>query len=187
MDFTAFQQVFDQVLNKEITTAPYDNPKKVEHVLLNQRRQERWLKQGKLLPELSEKIKQLKQKQQWVLITEPHCGDSAHTAPFIKLLSELNPLIDLEVQLRDSDSEIEQYLFQGTRSIPILIIRDEQGLDLGTWGPRPKNLILKRGEWLEQKMPHEELEIEIQQWYNRDKGESFQSELTEIFANIETK
>ena len=40
--------------------------------------------------------------------------------------------------MRDNDnSEIESYLTNGSKSIPKLIIRDNDGKDLFVWGPRP--------------------------------------------------
>lgn len=187
MDFKQFQEVFNDVLIGKMTDSPYDDPKEVEYVLLNQKRQNRWLKQGVLLDELKEKLLRIKEKQLWVLISEPHCGDSAHIAPFVKLLSEISPLIELQILLRDSGSEIEKYLYNDTRSIPILIIRDEKGKDLSVWGPRPAELIKYRKHLLAENSSKEDLQIKIQQWYNQDKGVSFQHELMEIITNIDKK
>ena len=58
------------------------------------------------------------------------CGDAAHIVPIIYLMSRLNNNITLRIQLRDSGSEIEKYLTNGTKSIPMLIVRDENNKDL---------------------------------------------------------
>jgi hypothetical protein len=120
------------------------------------------------------------------LITEPWCGDAAHAQAFIAKLADVNPLISLLVQNRDAPaSEIDNYLTNGGRSIPKLIVRDAKGNDLFTWGPRPKeaqNIHLRQMN--DENMSKEEKKIELQNWYNKDKGESTQEELLELLKKV---
>jgi hypothetical protein len=93
------------------------------------------------------------------------------------LLSEVNPLITLEIQLRDTDSEIEKYLTNGSKSVPKLIVRNDQHQDLYTWGPRP---VAGQNHFMDLKaqgLPLDQQKMGLQQWYNLDKGESLQQEL----------
>jgi hypothetical protein len=180
MKFEAYQALFEEILTDGYNTAPYDNPDYINYTKLNESRQNRWLKKGVLLPELVEKIKSIK-NQQWILISEPWCGDASHSTPFMKLLADLNPNIDFTVQQRDAEPYlIDQYLTNGGKSIPILIVRDENGKDLFTWGPRPAEcqalmLANKKAE-----LPMDEQKMALQKWYNKDKGVSMQNELLEL-------
>jgi hypothetical protein len=81
--------------------------------------------------------------------------------------------------------ENPDYLTNGGRSIPKLIVRDAKGNDLFTWGPRPKeaqNIHLRQMN--DENMSKEEKKIELQNWYNKDKGESTQEELLELLKKV---
>ena len=102
--------------------------------------------------------------------------------PFIARLAEENPRIILDIQLRDQPPFlIEQYLTNGGRSIPKLIVRDADGKDLFTWGPRPasaKQLVLDlNGSGAEKS----EVVLALQNWYNDDKGNEMQHEWLSLF------
>lgn len=180
MNWSTYIEYFNEVLEGKITTELYDDPHFMEYAKLNISRMNRWLKQGVLNEELVAKLKAINAPQKWILITEPWCGDAAHIVPFIYKLSEVNPLITLEIQLRDTNSEIENYLTNGSKSVPKLIIRNEQNEDLHIWGPRP---IAGQNHFMDLKAQGLELDQQkmgLQQWYNQDKGVSLQQELLEM-------
>ena len=176
MKFDKYLTLFDEILTPGYNTPPYDNPDFIQYTKLNSSRMNRWLKKGDLLPELVEKL-ELLGPQRWILITEPWCGDASHIVPFMKMMASVNDKINLEIQLRDSEPFlIDQYLTNGGKSIPILVVRDENDQDLFVWGPRPKAcqglLVAKK----EEGMLMENIKKELQQWYNKDKGASIQQE-----------
>lgn len=180
MDWTNYLELFDKILNREIADEPYDDEHFYEYTKLNKSRMNRWLKTGVLDAALSDRIKSITTPMKWILITEPWCGDASHSTPFIYMLSALNPLIDLEIQLRDSGSEIENYLTNGGKSIPILIIRDSNNKDIAVWGPRPKAC---QEVFLQNKdsgMELEEQKVHLQEWYNQNKGMDLQKELLSL-------
>lgn len=92
MDFTAYQEIFQQILNTPNPPVPYQDPDFLNYVKLNWSRQQRWLKTGILNEELASIIESIRGKQYWTIITEPWCGDSAHIMPFLHRLSELKSL-----------------------------------------------------------------------------------------------
>ncbi|MBI2259356.1 MAG: thioredoxin family protein [Flavobacteriia bacterium] len=176
MDFQTYFSYFEQILNNQIKDVPYDL-EMIDYIKLNYSRVKRWLKTGELDQDLAQNIKNLKSKQKWVLIAEPWCGDAANITPFVYLLSKENPLIELEIQLRDQNSEIENYLTNGSKSIPVLIIRDEDEKDILVWGARPKSIQEKVLDLKSKGVAIEEIKKELQNWYNEDKGKSFQEEM----------
>ncbi len=184
MNFIAYEQLFIDILadasDKQLAE-PYNNPDYLNYLKLNLARQQRWLKIGVLSNELSAAIKNITHPQVWTVITEPWCGDSAHTIPFIQRISELNTLIKVDYQLRDSPPFlIERYLTHGAKSIPKLIIQDDTGKNIAIWGPRPAACQLLNDQLERDHVEMHEKKIALQEWYNADKGKSFQKELLDL-------
>ena len=169
---------FEDILSRKLTKKPYDNEAYIEYVKLNKSRMNRWLRTGLLKGSTQQTIEKIREVQNWYIITEPWCGDAAHSVPFIYLLSELNQNIKLTLILRDSEPEwIERYLTNGSRSIPKLIVRNNYDEDLFTWGPRPKECQLLISELKKQQISDEDIKTRAQEWYNKNKGISLQEEI----------
>lgn len=179
-------QSFDQILAGNFTNHLYENEAYRDYVKMNLSRVSRWLKHGELNPDLVQIIEQINENQTWYLITEPWCGDAAHSTPFIARLAELNPHISLKIVLRDENLDfIDQYLTNGGRSIPKLIVRNEQHEDIIVWGPRPQVLASIYSELKANDEPFENISKVLQNWYNHDKGVLIQSELLNLFQLID--
>lgn len=174
---------FEEVLAQETPQAPYDEPMYMDYFKLNRSRQNRWLKTAEINPELKKVVQTITDKQTWYLITEPWCGDAAHNVPFIYKMTELNPNISLKIIWRDTAPfMIEDYLTNGGKAIPKLIIRDENEKDLHIWGPRPKECQVLFEKLKEEAADFEKQKIELQNWYNKDKGVSIQKEFLAILS-----
>jgi len=187
MEFSAYYQYFKSIAELPLSAqkAPYDQPDYLDYVQLNWSRMNRWLKNGQLSAELVKRVETLHSAQNWLVITEPWCGDAAHSVPFIELLSEVNPLITVRYELRDSEPfSINQYLSGGSKSIPKLVVRDAEGKDLFAWGPRPVPCQKIYTELLAKNADFNETKIALQKWYNADKGQTLQEELLALFAQV---
>lgn len=174
---------FDAILTGENRKTPYDKDAYVNYVKMNKRRNDRWLKVQPISEETIQAVKSINTPQKWLLITEPWCGDAAHSTPIIQLMSELNENIDLKIVLRDSSNLIDSYLTNGGKSIPILIARNENDEDLFVWGPRPKEIQAEVVKLRDNPVPFEEKNAIVQSWYNEDKGEKTQKEIVELLKN----
>jgi hypothetical protein len=184
-DWASYINKFDAILNAHIPPAPYDNLAYLEYLKLNRSRQKRWLKTGQIQEELKLLIEKIKTPQTWYVITEPWCGDAAHSVPFIKLASDLNPLINLKIVWRDTPPfMIENYLTNGGKSVPKLVIRDENEDDLAQWGPRPIECQKIYLNLKEIDASFDEIKIALQNWYNKDKGLSIQNEMVVLLENL---
>ncbi|MDX2360250.1 MAG: thioredoxin family protein [Crocinitomicaceae bacterium] len=184
MKWKEYTSKFEEILNGTNASAPYDNPSYLEYVKLNNSRSNRWMKRGELTSETIAALSDLRSPMQWILITEPWCGDAAHSAPFIHLMAEASPMINLDIQQRDSvPSLIDDYLTNGGKSIPKLIVRDEYGNDLFTWGSRPEgcqNLVMDQKTM---DITTQEKKAQQQAWYNKDKGVSIQEEINSLISS----
>ncbi|MCR9173137.1 MAG: thioredoxin family protein [bacterium] len=184
MNWNTYMGLFDDILEKRNILAPYDNPDYFHYVQMNKARSDRWLKRNPLSEETINIIKSIDTPQKWILITEPWCGDAAHSTPIIYLMSELNPHISLEIVLRDSSNLIDSYLTNGGKSIPKLVVRDENDNDLFDWGPRPAEAQKIVLDMKADNQPYAEVNKVIQNWYNKDKAVSVQEELNGLFAKV---
>lgn len=177
MTYEEYRLLFDQILDTPENYPRYIEEEHIDYVKLNRVRHDRWMKNGLILDELELALKNIDEDQHWLLITEPWCGDAAHCTPFIYLMSKLSDKIKLEVVLRDSDHQIDAYLTNGSRSIPKLIVRDQQENDLFTWGPRPTaGQDFFESTKIEQNTL-EDRKVLLQKWYNENKGLAIQQDI----------
>ena len=178
-DYTA---KFEDILEGRHTDSPYDKADYLEYAKLNNSRTNRWMKRGELTEETKQALASISTPQKWILITEHWCGDAANTGPFIKKMVDQNSNLELEIQLRDSGSEIDNYLTNGGKAVPKLIVRDEEGNDLFTWGARPSEAAALVIAHKESDLDAKTKKAELQKWYNSDKGVSVQQEITSLLS-----
>ncbi|MDA7803257.1 thioredoxin family protein [Crocinitomix sp.] len=175
-----------RLLEENKTTNDQNSEAMLNYTKLSLKRLERWMAKGELTQETMDAIKNIDQKQHWTVLTEGWCGDAAHSIAFIWKMSEINPNITFQWKLRDENLDLmDQYLTNGGRSIPKLIVRDLDGNDLFDWGPRPAHIQQVRTEMMASSVPYEEMNIELQKLYNKDKGTTVQSEIIEKINAIQ--
>jgi hypothetical protein len=183
MNFKQYKELFEQILNSPKPVAPFDDEHFLNYTKLNWSRMNRWLKTTSLTDDQKAKIATINETQNWIVITEPWCGDAAHIVPFIYLIASLNPNINIDFVLRDEGNDlINSYLTNGSKSIPKLIIRNSLGEDLAVWGPRPEKTSLFLEELKAKELSFDELKIELQNWYNNDKGNEILKELLGLIS-----
>src|SRR5690606_1738091 len=143
-----------------------DNPDYMDYTKMNWVRMNRWFKTAVISESFKHILTQIDKPQNWLVITEPWCGDAAHNIPFIEMAVRCNSLIQLEYELRDGEPfSINNYLSNGSKSIPKLIIRDENGIDLATWGPRPADCQKLYQSLISEQADFEKVKTQIQNWY----------------------
>lgn len=185
MNFQSYLNYFESVLNNPNPPAPYDNPDYYHYTKLNWARMNRWLKTAEISEEMKESMAKISIPQQWIIITEPWCGDAAHSVPFLNMIAAINPLITVNYELRDTEPfRINTYLTNGGKSIPKLVIKNDKGEDLAVWGPRPVKCQEVYALWVAEKVDTEKLKTELQNWYNHDKGVEIQKEITALLQSV---
>ncbi|MNK95553.1 hypothetical protein D3C87_1157920 [compost metagenome] len=183
MQFEEYISYFQTILDNPQQYEGYQDKEILTYTKLNWSRMNRWLKKFEPNADTISFINGISTKQHWILITEPWCGDAAHSVPMIYQLVKNNPAIVLDIQLRDSEPyEIENYLTNGGKSIPKLIVRNEQGDDVAVWGPRPQGCTDLFVMMKDRGAEFHEIKEEIQKWYNHDKGIAIQQELVSILS-----
>ncbi len=178
MNFQSYLQYFESIIKNSEPPAPYNNPDYFNYAKLNWSRTSRWLKHGKLSDEIKETVANIKNPQHWIIITEPWCGDAAHVVPFLQLIAQQNSLITVDYELRDAEPfRINEYLTNGGKSIPKLIVRNAAGDDIFIWGPRPAGCQVIYDKLKTENADFETIKLELQKWYNDDEGKEIMLEL----------
>lgn len=184
MKFENYLSYFEDILANPSKFPTYADPEYLNYAKLNWSRMNRWLKKFEPTEDAKEFFATLKERQTWILITEPWCGDAAHSVPQIYNLVKDNSNITVDIQLRDAEPFlIDKYLTDGSKSIPKLIIRNESGSDIAIWGPRPEALQQLFLEMKEEGKALEEIKEYFQKWYNEDKGIELQHELITLLKS----
>lgn len=180
MDYAQYNLLFKQLVEEERTTGEQDQ-EKIDYTKLNFSRTKRLDKTAKIEAEQAEVFKNIPTKQTWLVISEPWCGDAAQTLPFLNRISEISKNIDLKIVLRDENLELmDRFLTNGSRSIPMIIMLDEQLEVIQQWGPRSKAATKLVTDYKEEHGVIDDAFKEIiQVWYNNDKGVSIVNDLVE--------
>lgn len=134
-----------------------------------------------LLPALVERLRQLPRPQQWLVLAEAWCPDTAFSLPVLAHLAEESAgRVRLHVVLRSEHPDLmAAYQTDGKNSIPKLIRRDaETGEDLGTWGPRPEAVRALSDRLHQDKSLHiNQVAKGMSDWYEADNGQEIQQEM----------
>lgn len=180
MDYAQYNLLFKQLVDEERTTGE-QSQEKIDYTKLNFSRTKRLDKTAIVSKEAMEIFKNILKKQTWLVISEPWCGDAVQTLPFLNKIAQMSENIDFKIVLRDENPELmNQFLTNGSQSIPIVIILDENMNIFQTFGPRSKaatKLVI------DYKARHgvidDAFKEELQVWYNNDKGASVVNDILE--------
>ncbi|MGJ3235639.1 thioredoxin family protein [Marivirga sp.] len=186
IDYPAYRNLIKSLLAENKTTGPNHSEAMINYTFMNDRRMDRWDKKIVVNPDLIEKVKELP-KMNWMVITEAWCGDAAQNIPFIAKLAKDNPNIDLRFIMRDENPDImDNYLTNGARSIPILIMMDQDFNDLAVWGPRPEPVQKMIMEAKNKPDLDQSKFIEsIHKWYAVDKNQTITQEFKLLIKTIQ--
>lgn len=162
--------------------------KKYEFKKLNMHRIKRAHKIYKPGEEILDLINQIDSPQLWMVITEDWCGDSAQNLPYFSIIANHNSNIKLRIIGRDENPEVmDQYLTNGSRSIPKLVAFDEKGNELFQWGPRPRAAKELVDQLKSEGYSKEQFNEKLHLWYGRDRGKSLESEIIELVRSVVDK
>ncbi len=130
--------------------------------------------------DVAARLRSVKGRWHFLVLNEDWCGDSVNILPYVGRLAESHPGIELRVLSRDKNPDLMNDHLTGTaKSIPVVIVYDEEFNEIGWWGPRPTELqrwVLAEGLAL----PKPDRYRHIRTWYARDRGATILSELLSI-------
>lgn len=181
MSYDAYSKLLNDLMAQGRTTGDNQSEKYLNYAKLNLQRMGRLEKTTELTGELKEAISKLTEDCIWLVITEGWCGDAAQNLPVIHHIEKAGTRIRLALLLRDESLDVmDQYLTNGTRSIPVVICVKKQAdgtyKELFVWGPRPAAAQELMMQLKRDGVEHDERSLAMQKWYNTDKTLSTQAE-----------
>ena len=188
ISYQDYLTLIDELVEDEKTTGPKQHEDLVYYTKLNNQRTTRLNKTIQVDPETASIVDHLEERYTWLVITESWCGDAAQILPLFNKLAIQNDRIDLKLVLRDEHEDLmNEFLTNGGKSIPKLIMLDENLQVRGTWGPRPKDAQTLYDAWKNDpnKPPYKEFQVDLQKCYLKDRGVSTFREIAEIIKKLE--
>jgi len=128
----------------------------------------------------------LPDRRRVLVLTESWCGDAARSVPVLAKAFAAAPLVDARYLATDSHpGALSRNLTHGGRAIPIVVVEDDLGRELGVWGPRPAPLqAMYRARRRAMGAPTSETKADfyapILRWYEQDGGRTVLAEVLMI-------
>jgi hypothetical protein len=149
---------------------------------LNDKRMDRLDKTLKISTATQSAIIHLKNNFTFLVIAEGWCGDAAQILPILNKIAESSDKIQLKIVIRDENEALmNQFLTNGSKSIPKIIIIDSNNNVVNSWGPRP-SLAAKMVDDYKEKNGglDDDFKKNLQIWYNKDKGKNTEEDLVKL-------
>ncbi|WGH74342.1 thioredoxin family protein [Tenacibaculum tangerinum] len=179
LSYNEYKNLVSSLLAEGKSTGPNQSDDLLHYSKLNDKRMKRLDKTLQLTEETLAKIKEVKEPQTWLVITEGWCGDAAQNLPVLNKIAAENPNIHLKLVLRDENLALmDEFLTNGSRSIPKLITLNKENEVLNTWGPRPTTATQMVADYKEKHGSLDaDFKTDLQVWYNKNKGENMQEDI----------
>lgn len=181
ISFNEYFKRTEDIINKNENELTEEETKMLEYYKLGVQRMSRMLKVYKPDEAQIEKLKEKNFKGKFLIISEGWCGDAGQTVPAVSLFFDGKN--DVRIIYRDENPElINQFLTNETRSIPIVVILDENDNVITHWGPRPAYGIelLKKHKENPETYPKEQFYNDIQVYYAKNKGLDVINEILDL-------
>lgn len=186
--YSAYTAIVEQLVENNGTSGANQHEDLVHFTKLNAQRSKRLSKTIELNASTAHTVSSLEETYTWLVLSESWCGDAAQILPLLDKMASENDGIDLRLVFRDEHPDLmDQFLTNGGKSIPKLIILNRHNEVVGTWGPRPKEAQALYDTWKNDpnKPPYKEFQVEMQKWYLKDKGFNTFEEIGNILASLE--
>lgn len=185
--YAAYRQLLDQLLAAGKTTGPQQTPELLAYAQLNEQRMSRLDKTTKLRPELAAAVANLREQYIWLILIEGWCGDAAQTVPVMEAVAQASAgHLRTAYLLRDENPDlIDQYLTNGSRSIPkLVVLRADTLTEVTHWGPRPAEAQALIVRLKAEGMAHDDFIKELHTWYAHDRTQATQHELLALVKQL---
>lgn len=182
LTYAAYKATWQQRLSQGMKGLDVSERKRLMHRKYNMERSNHVEKNLALSAETRETMAKLP-RQFLVVITEDWCLDSAFHLPVIAAMANENSAIELRILERDAHSDIiDNYLTNGGRAIPKLVIFNEKGGEVATWGPRSEAAKAFRQNLVEQGFDKNEVAKGLLDFYTNFGWEHTERELGNLVS-----
>lgn len=185
ISYTSYRKLISDLIASGKSSGPIQSEDLLNYSKLNDRRMTRLDKTIQLSQETLLGLKKIDKPITCLVLTEGWCGDAAQTLPIISKIADESDLITLKIIFRDEHEQLmSQFLTNGGKSIPKLLVLNSQNKVLNTWGPRP-NTATKMVQDYKNKYGQLDAAFkqQLQVWYNKDKGVNIQEDMLGLLTD----
>ena len=171
-----------KVAEERFHNNPDNNDEHQEYYELGLTRTNRTLKTYKVDEDQLAILKSKNFQGKILIISEPWCGDASATVPAVSKFFEAAGN-EVKIFLRDADPTlIDQFLTDGSQSIPKVLILNEDFSVKNVWGPRPKYglELLKQFKENPETYAREEFYNDLQVYYAKNRGKDAIEEILNL-------
>ncbi|HWR94891.1 MAG TPA: thioredoxin family protein [Flavobacterium sp.] len=186
--YIEYRKIVSDLLSNGLSSGNEQSEKYTNYSKLNETRMNRLDKTMTISDENIQKLQFLKRDYIWLVISEGWCADSAQILPIINKLALHSDKVDLKIVFRDENDDLmNQFLTNGAKAIPKLIIIDkETGTLLDVWGARPAGATQFMKDYKAKNGAIDDTaKADLQMWYLHDKGVSTQNEIVNLMLDLE--
>lgn len=180
--FEAYKQLFEQLVAEGKTTGANQTEGYVSYTKLNWSRWKRAEKNDTVLAGTQESLNDVYEPLTLIILTEAWCGDASQAMPIIEKVVKASDKLRAKIILRDEHDELmSNYLTNGGKAIPKVLIVNKNNEVVSTWGPRPVELQALVVAFKKENPEATGMDISAltQRWYVANKGVAIQEELIE--------
>jgi thioredoxin-like negative regulator of GroEL len=184
LEYNAYMDAFEKAVEVNSVLPQADQIPKFEYYTLNLQRARRIYKTYTLTPDVIAAINSITKPVHWLIITEPWCGDSSQILSVLQRIAEESEgKLQLHLLYRDQNPElIDQFLTNGSRSIPKLVQLNSNFELTGEWGARPAEAQALVNKLKAEGMAHDEFIVHLHKWYAADKAQALSKEMVELLG-----
>lgn len=177
--YSTYRNLIKELITIRKSTGIEQSESHLELSILNDKRMDRLDKTLTISAETQNYLHNLNKGFTFLVIAEGWCGDAAQILPIINKVAEASDKINFKIVLRDENEDLmNQYLTNGSKSIPKVLILDQENKVIDSWGPRPAVASKMVVDYKTQNGSlDEDFKKALQMWYNKDKGNNTQEEL----------
>jgi hypothetical protein len=182
ISYSVYRHLIKDLISAKKSTGIEQSEEHLTFSILNDKRMDRLDKTLKISEETQNSLDNLNKGFIFLVIAEGWCGDAAQILPIINKVAEASDKIDFKIVLRDENEDLmNQYLTNGSKSIPKVLILDQDNHVIDSWGPRPfiASKMVVDYKALNGSLD-EDFKKNLQIWYNKDKGNNTQDELLSL-------
>jgi len=178
-------QDMERIIHEQKTLDDPPFVDKFQYYILNQQRSKRLLKTYAPSAEFLQVLRNAS-PQRWLIITEFWCGDSAQNIPPLHLMASASEgRIQLRLLFRDTHTELmDVFATEGARSIPKLVVLNEQLQVINTWGPRPAEAQALVKSLRADPATRDFYADHLHLWYAGDKCKSLENEIEMLLTSV---
>lgn len=187
ISYEVYRDITNRLLAENKTSGDNHSSFMVDYTRMNVERMNHLDSTTVLKKETLTALEELSGSYIFLVLTESWCGDASQIIPVLDKIAEASKnKIDLKLVWRDENLDLmDQYLTNGGRSIPKLIVLEKETLrEIGIWGPRPEVLQELFNIWKEQGMDIKEISGKLHNWYSENKTEAIQDELVKMILSF---